>query len=87
MDKTVKLEWHKLSNTRTRCLRITQASGLTLFLTPSAFQAITVELDGVCSLLSCALLVEIVFSQYWNEPKVTPEPKGLAAPLVTFDGT
>ena len=24
MDKTVKLEWHKLSNTRTRCLRITQ---------------------------------------------------------------
>ena len=26
MDKTVKLEWHKLSNTRTRCLRITQAS-------------------------------------------------------------
>ena len=24
MDKTVKLEWHKLANTRTRCLRITQ---------------------------------------------------------------
>lgn len=30
MDKTVKLEWHKLSNTRTRCLRITQASLLLL---------------------------------------------------------
>ena len=24
MDKTIKLEWHKLANTRTRCLRITQ---------------------------------------------------------------
>ena len=28
MDKTVKLEWHKLSNTRTRCLRITQVRAL-----------------------------------------------------------
>lgn len=28
MDKTVKLEWHKLSNTRTRCLRITQVCPL-----------------------------------------------------------
>ena len=28
MDKTVKLEWHKLSNTRTRCLRITQVPAL-----------------------------------------------------------
>lgn len=24
LDKTVKLEWHKVANTRTRCLRITQ---------------------------------------------------------------
>lgn len=24
MDKTIKLEWHKVANTRTRCLRITQ---------------------------------------------------------------
>ena len=24
MDKTLKLEWHKVNNTRTRCLRITQ---------------------------------------------------------------
>lgn len=23
-DKTIKLEWHKVANTRTRCLRITQ---------------------------------------------------------------
>ena len=37
MDKTVKLEWHKLSNTRTRCLRITQASLPMLLLQPSAF--------------------------------------------------
>ena len=24
LDKTVKLEWHRTNNTRTRCLRITQ---------------------------------------------------------------
>lgn len=24
LDKTIKLEWHKAANTRTRCLRITQ---------------------------------------------------------------
>ena len=36
MDKTVKLEWHKLSNTRTRCLRITQASPPKLLLQPPA---------------------------------------------------
>lgn len=24
LDKTIKLEWHKVANTRTRCLRITQ---------------------------------------------------------------
>jgi DNA mismatch repair protein MSH2 len=24
MDKTLKLEWHKAANSRTRCLRITQ---------------------------------------------------------------
>lgn len=36
MDKTVKLEWHKLSNTRTRCLRITQASAPKLLLQPPA---------------------------------------------------
>jgi DNA mismatch repair protein MSH2 len=24
MDKTIKLEWHKAANARTRCLRITQ---------------------------------------------------------------
>lgn len=24
MDKSIKLEWHKASNSRTRCLRITQ---------------------------------------------------------------
>ena len=24
MDKTIRLEWYKVSNTRTRCLRITQ---------------------------------------------------------------
>lgn len=24
LDKTVKLEWHKAANSRTRCLRITQ---------------------------------------------------------------
>ena len=24
LDKTVKLEWHKAANARTRCLRITQ---------------------------------------------------------------
>ena len=23
MDKSIKLDWHKVSNTRTRCLRIT----------------------------------------------------------------
>jgi hypothetical protein len=26
MDKTIKLEWHKVANTRTRCLRITQVA-------------------------------------------------------------
>ena len=24
MNKTIKLEWHRLNNSRTRCLRITQ---------------------------------------------------------------
>lgn len=27
LDKTIKLEWHKAANTRTRCLRITQVRG------------------------------------------------------------
>lgn len=27
LDKTVKLEWHRTNNTRTRCLRITQKVG------------------------------------------------------------
>ena len=29
LDKTIKLEWHKVANTRTRCLRITQVGDRT----------------------------------------------------------
>jgi hypothetical protein len=28
MDKSIRLEWYKVSNTRTRCLRITQVTPL-----------------------------------------------------------
>ena len=28
MDKSIRLEWYKVANTRTRCLRITQAGSL-----------------------------------------------------------
>ena len=50
MDKTVKLEWHKLSNTRTRCLRITQVSLLTLCLLqlPSMLSWWQQMLSAVC---------------------------------------
>ncbi len=52
MDKTVKLEWHKLANTRTRCLRITQASLLKLPLQQSPFPPITMRPGAVWGLLS-----------------------------------
>lgn len=32
LDKTVKLEWHRTNNMRTRCLRITQKVGCTMLL-------------------------------------------------------
>ena len=28
MDKSIRLEWYKVANTRTRCMRITQVSSL-----------------------------------------------------------
>ena len=32
LDKTIKLEWHRTNNMRTRCMRITQKVGRTLTL-------------------------------------------------------
>lgn len=34
LDKTMKLEWHRTNNTRTRCLRITQKVGCILLCLP-----------------------------------------------------
>ncbi len=63
MDKTVKLEWHKLSNTRTRCLRITQVRALLctgdtacLVLTAVEWQAARASVSSV----PCLKLTEMV---------------------------
>jgi hypothetical protein len=58
MDKTIKLEWHKLANTRTRCLRITQVGLYTTQSMASAITTFDVQLCGAksYSYIKCGLM-------------------------------
>ncbi len=49
LDKTIKLEWHKVANTRTRCLRITQVqiSALAIHLTTYCHARKRLALSGM----------------------------------------
>ena len=72
LDKTVKLEWHRTNNMRTRCLRITQKVSCTLLCSPYCINCHTatwMRTDGGCFVCFYVFIVVICHVRYvgWQD--------------------